>query len=369
MADNLPAEVEALRQKAQGLATALTAIRDDASLDVKARFAAVRDASKAAGIYNLARDNAPALQLLVVREALAAKNVAHLPGIWGADAGTLAGVQGKLKETHLQPLLDGHKRAGFGFTEAKDAPRPTWARKEGDFLVINGAKSYVTGGQEADFIAALVEIEETSGAKPKPSMVVIDTNLPGVSITRRFGSIDGTTHAAFKFTDVRVPSYHAIGRPGSGVTNALKKISGIRRAVAAECVGTMLFVLDLVEAELRRPRRGGPLGSHDRVRMRFGHMRIITFAARSMIYRTAALADSGDEAINESVACKVFCSETAAEVVDSAIQLLGGESMVIGHPLEGIYRRLRVTKLVEGESDTLRVNLAKGFLDRGKGKL
>lgn len=364
MPDFLPPATANLKQKAEDLATQLIKLRDDESLSPAARAAAVREASKKAGIFSLARDNAPALDLLVVRETLAAKGVSHLHGIWGSDAGTLAGVQGKLKETHLQPLLDGEKRAGFAFTEPAGAPRHSWAKVDGDSLIINGQKSYVTGGADADFLAALIEIEGQG-----PSMVVIDTNLPGVQIIRRFSSLDGSHHAAFQFTDVRVPSYHAIGKPGQGMTRALSKISQVRRAVAADCVGTMLFILDLVTSELKRPRRAGPLGKFDRVRLRFGHMRILTFAARATVYRAARLADSGDDAINESIAAKVFCTETAGEICDMAIQLLGGESLVVGHPLEAALRRLRVLRLAEGESDTLRANLSKGFLERQKGRL
>lgn len=211
MADNLSPELQALREKSLALAAELVKLRDDASLTDKVRADAVREASKKSGVYTMARDGAGAMQLLVVREALASKGVAHLAGIWGADAGVLAGVKGKLKETHLDAVLDGTKKGGLGITEPAGAPRPTWARVEGDELVITGAKSYVTGGQEADFVTALVQIEGQG-----PSMVVIDTNLPGVTIERRFSSLDGSKHAAFRFENVRVPRHHAIGRPGEG---------------------------------------------------------------------------------------------------------------------------------------------------------
>ena len=56
-------------------------------------------------------------------------------------------------------------------------------------------------------------------------------------------------------------------------------------------------------------------------------------------------------------------------IVDEAVQLVGGEALVVGHPLEAVLRRLRALRLAEGETDTLRVNLARGFLDLGKGRL
>jgi alkylation response protein AidB-like acyl-CoA dehydrogenase len=52
-----------------------------------------------------------------------------------------------------------------------------------------------------------------------------------------------------------------------------------------------------------------------------------------------------------------------------AVQLVGGEALVEGHPLEGAIRRVRASRLVEGDTDTLRVNLSRGFLDLGKGRI
>ena len=245
-------ELKELRQRAASLSTdALIALRDDSSLDSTARATKVRAASKAAGIYGLTQDEqTSALCLLVVRETLASHGVGHLPGLFGADAGVLAGVPEPLRSSHLLPLLAGDKRAGFAFTEASNVPRPTWARVEGEELVITGQKSYVTGGVEAGFLATMVDIEGEG-----PSMVIVDTDRPGVSVSRRFSSLDGSQHAAFRFEEVRVPRHHAIGAPGEGRSRALDKISAVRRAVAADCIGMNAWMLDLVAQDLRKQRR------------------------------------------------------------------------------------------------------------------
>lgn len=366
MPDFLSPELLALREQTTQLATGtLVGLRDDLALSATERAKQVREASKAAGLYALTQsDRASALTLLVARETLAAHGVGHLPGLFGSEAGLLQGLPEPLRTSHLMPMLAGTRRAGFAFTEPADAPRPTWARVEGDALIITGRKSYVTAGADIDFMTALVEIEGEG-----PSMVIIDTNAPGVSIERHFSTLDGSHHAAFRFEAVRVPRHHAIGKPGEGRSRALAKISSVRRAIAADCMGTMLFTLDLVAAALRRPRRSGPLGQHERVRLRLGEMRIAAYATRSMVYRTARLADAGEDVVNESIAAKVHATETAGQVLDAAIQLVGGEALVSGHPLEAALRRLRSLRLAEGESDTLRVNLSRGFLDLGKGRL
>jgi acyl-CoA dehydrogenase len=88
-----------------------------------------------------------------------------------------------------------------------------------------------------------------------------------------------------------------------------------------------------------------------------------------MLYRTARLAQSGANAINETLACKVFATETVGEVVDSAMQLVGGQALTVGHPLERLYRTVRALRIAEGANDVLRLNLARGDLELGKGVL
>lgn len=372
MPEFLPAELVALRERAERVARdELVPLRDDPDLDPHERSRRVRAAVEAAGIRRLTLDpglagraDQPALTLLVAREALARHGVAHLPGVFASSPGLLAGVGEPLRSTHLEPLLAGEKRAGFAFTEPVGA-RPSRARIDGDDLVVDGQKSYVTGGADADFLTATVEVEGQG-----PAMVVIDVDRPGVSITRRFASFDGARHAAFAFEEVRVPRHCVLGAPGEGRGKALERISEVRRMIAADCVGTAAWLLELLETHLATERRDGRRpGDEQRARLRFGDLRVQAYAARSMAYRTARLTDAGENVVNECIAAKLFASEVANAVADAAIQLVGGEALVEGHPLERTYRRLRTLRLAEGESDVLRVNVARGRLDLGQGRI
>jgi alkylation response protein AidB-like acyl-CoA dehydrogenase len=366
MPDSLSPALATLQQQWADLAQhALAQLRDDDSLSPAARAARVRELSKAAGLFTLTQTaDTPELTLLVARETLAMHGVGHLGGLFGPEAGLLEGVGEPLRSSHLLPLLAGDRRGGFAFTEPADAPRPSWAEVDGDQLVISGRKSYVTGGADADFLTVLVEVEGQG-----PAMVVVDTDRPGVMLTRRFSSLDGSQHAAFAFDRVRVPRHHAIGAPGEGRSRALGKISAMRRAIAADAVGTAAWVLALVARDLQRERRGGARAASERMRLRYGDMRIQAYAARATVYRTARLADAGQDVVNESIAAKVFATEVANQLVDMAVQLVGGEALVTGHPLEFTLRRLRALRLAEGETDTLRVNVARGHLDLRTGRL
>jgi alkylation response protein AidB-like acyl-CoA dehydrogenase len=368
----LTPELIDLRERTARLAAeTLVPLRDDATLDPRERAHRVTAASKATGLFGMTQPEelggtpASTLALVVVRDTLGQYDVVHLPGLFGSGPGVLAGVGEPLRSTHLLPLLAGEKRAGFAFTEPADVARPTWAKVAGDELVVNGQKSYVTGGADADFLTALVEVEGRG-----PAMVVIDTTGPGVVLTRRFDTLDGSHHAAFAFADARVPRHHLVGAPGEGMRRALDKISEVRLAIAAGCVGVSQWVIEYLTDQLLAPRRRGePLGSHEQVRLRYGALRVDAYAARSMLYRTARLADAGENVVNEAIACKVFATEAAGRITDAAVQLVGGEALTEGHPLEGVLRRMRVLRLAEGETDTLLVSLARGRLDLDLGRL
>lgn len=369
MPESLNEEQQELAQRVRDFAAGeLQPRRDQPAAEARP---AIITAAKAAGFYAMTQPvafggtAAGNLELTIAREELAASNAPFQDAVFGPGPGVLADVGEPLRDSHLAPLLAGEKRGAFGFTEPDDAAAPTRASIDGDSLVIDGRKSYVTGGADADFINTLVQVEDQG-----PALVVIDTDLPGVSIEQRFSSLDGSRHAAFRFAAVRVPVSHLIGAPGEGLPRAMRQIGDTRLAIAAHCTGTMRWVLDYLTAHLTQPDRGGkPRGDREGVRLRYADLRIQAFAARSMLYRAARLADRGDNVVNEAIACKVFATEAVGDIVDSAIQLVGGTALRDDHPLAVLYRQVRSLRLAEGGNDVLRLNLARGKLELNKGRL
>ena len=373
MPDNLPDSLVTIKELA-------TSFVDDVILplssesDQQAAAASVREASKKAGFFYKTQPEAyggnpaGALELTLLRETFAAANSPLTRHIFGPGPGMLHQAEGLLKERYLEPVMAGSKRGAFGFTEPDTASRPTWGVMAGDEITVNGQKSYVTGGATADYVAALVNLEDASGGKLGTAMVVIDMDAPGLTIERQFSSLDGSDHVAIRFDDVKVPAQHIIGKPGEGMPRALANIGNVRMMVSAQATGMCLWALDYIEQHLQAPHRSGnPLSDREGVRLRYADMRIETFMARSGLYRTARLLDAGEKAINETAMTKVYTTETAGRVVDAAVQLFGGQALVTGHPLEQLYREVRSLWFVEGASDLLRLNVAKGRFELGAG--
>ncbi len=376
MPDQLPEElVRTLESARKFLAEVILPLEqsDDAPALIQNQ---VRKASQKAGFYyktqpkEFGGNPASILELTMLRETWAAANSRLTGLIFGPGPGILHAARGELKEQYLDPVMRGDKKGAFAFTESENARRPTWARIDGDHLIVNGQKSYVTGGATADFVSALINVENADGSKAGTAMVVIDREAPGVEIARQFSSMEGSGHVSMLFNDVRVPVSHIIGRIGEGMPRALGNIGNVRLMVSAQATGMCMWAIDFVEHHLLEPHRSGtPLGEREGVRMRYADMRIETYVARSALYRTAGLADTGENIVNETIATKVFCTETAGRVIDGAVQLLGGQALVQGHPLEQMYRQVRSLRLIEGASDLLRINLARGRLELGKGRL
>jgi len=374
MPESIPPELVALRDRCERFARDVL-VPNKAALvggsgDADVRSTITR-ASRMAGIFAMTQPRAfggteaGLLALTVARDTLAGFNTGLGHYVFGPGPGVLAGCAEPLRSRYLMPLLAGEKRAGFAFTEPDDAAHFTRAVPSADGLRVTGQKSYVTGGGNADFLNALVDVPGQGRA-----MLVMDTNAPGVILERRFASLDGSHHAAFRFDAALVPATHIIGRPGEGLPRAMRQIGDTRLAIAAEAVGLARWAVEFTTQHLKAPHHSGePLGSREGVRLRYADLRIRTYAARSMLYRTARLGEAGANIVNEGIACKVFATETVSEVVDCAIQLVGGKALTVGHPLEQLYREVRALRLAEGASDVLRLNLARGSLDLDRGVL
>ena len=379
MPESLPTELLQLRQRAERFAAEVLA-PEQAAVEVAGEdHAAVRDrvtrAARESGFFSMTQpksaggSEAGLLALTVVRDTLAGYNTGLDRFVFGPGPGVLADCGEPLRSRYLQPLLNGEKRGAFAFTEPDDAQHYTRAVRDADgVFVVTGRKSYVTRGGDADFLNTLVEVE--ADGKKGRALLVIDAHAPGVLIEQRFESLDGSHHAAFRFDAVRVPAGAMIGKPGEGLPRALRQIGDTRLAIATFAVGLARWAIGYTHAHLQAPHHSGePQGAREGVRLRYAELRIRTFAARSMVYRTARMAEAGNNIVNEGIACKVFATETVREVVDTAMQLVGGKALTVGHPLERLYREVRALRIAEGASDVLRLNLARGSLDLNKGVL
>ncbi len=383
MPESLPPELVDLRDRiqtfiAEDLRPLEAGLPPDGPVPAEVR-AGVRERSKALGLFGMTQprsvggSEAGPLAMVVARESLAAGNSNLTRYVFGPGPGMLARAEGELRTRYLDPVLRGDAQGAFAFTEPSGpgAPdRATWAKRDGDAFVVSGHKAFVTSGATADFYQVLVNVEEDAAGPGGTAMLFVDKGTPGVTIERAFESLEGGGHVELRFDAARVPQTNVLGKVGEGMPRAMGNINEERVESAATACGIALWTVDYVTQHITQGHRaGGRLGDREGVRLRYSDLRIETYAARAMLYRTARLLESGDDAINEAAAAKVFCTEVAGRVVDGAVQLVGGQALIVGHPLERLYRRVRSMRLAGGASDILRLNVARGVIEFNAGRL
>ena len=382
MPESLPPDLVALRDRVRDFVEEIRPLEHDlhegAPVPEEVRRE-VRERSKALGLFGMTQPEpvggsaAGPLAMTVARETLAAGNTTLSRFVFGPDPGMLRHAEGEQRARYLDPVLAGDRAGAFAFTEPSgpNAPaRPTWATRAGDDLIVTGGKTFVSGGGSADFYATLVNIDAEGDLPGGAAMVLIDRDTPGVTVTREFRSLEGGSHIDLSFEGVRVPAANILGDVGEGMPRALGNIQEERLASAANACGIAIWTTEYVTRHIMGGHRSGArLADREGVRLRYSDLRIDTYAMRAMLYRTARIVEAGDEAINEVSAAKVFCTEGASRIVDTAVQLVGGQALIEGHPLERLYRRVRSSRIGGGASDILRLNVARGVIEFGSGRL
>src|SRR5690606_16402353 len=130
--------------------------------------------------------------------------------------------------------------------------------------------------------ATMVNIED--GGDPGPTgaaMLLIDKDIPGVTITRDFHSMEGGGHVELSFDQARVPQVNILGAVGEGMPRAMGNISEERVASAATACGIAMWTVDFTTKHITGGPEGRRLADREGVRLRYSDMRIDTYAARS----------------------------------------------------------------------------------------
>ena len=366
MPESLPEHLVVFREQFQDF------LNECESLDDHARLVL----STKQGFYKMGQphefggEDASLLKMVIAWESIAISGLNSDGTILGPQPGALGRATGTLREEYLLPFLNGERFGSFAFTES-DRSSPTKATSSKNVFEINGNKSYVSDLEKSDFISVLANVDcFDEGDTCGPTLFVVDKDSDGVIVEEIFTSIDGSNHARVHFVDVKVPKQNIVGKIGEGIPAAIDRILRERLEQAAIASGMAIKATKLLENHLsKRNSAGKRMADIEGIRLRYADMRIKTYAIRSVLYRTSAMIDDSDDAINEITMAKVFCTETASEVIDWALQIFGGRSLINGHPLEEMYRRIRSMRLAGGASDVLRLNVSRGVFDFQSGIL
>lgn len=302
------------------------------------------------------------LAIAVVREALMYSS-AHLDSMFGMQGvgsySLSVGGSEELRERWLPQVVTLEAIAGLALTEPDVGSDlravSTSAVADGDELVVNGRKSFITNGGAADFYCTLVR--EGEGW----SMVLVPAGSPGLSVERGADLIAPHILGELTFTDVRVPAGNRLGIPGKAFSLMLQTLAVFRVTVAASGVGLAQAALDEARTHaLAREQFGKPLIELGAVSQKLAQSWTDVEAARAFVYRAAALAKEDPLGhLDYSSMAKVHATEAAAAVVDRSLQTMGRFGLVRGAKIERLYRNARPLRVYEGATEVLLDSLAR----------
>ena len=254
--------------------------------------------------------------------------------------------------------------AAFALTEPKSgsdvANMETSAQHDGDGFVLNGEKTYISNGGIADVYVVFARTGEAPGAKGL-SAFLVPANTPGLVITERLEVMAPHPLARLRFDGMRLPAQAMIGAPGAGFKIAMSVLDVFRATVGAAALGFARRALE--EALARTESRqlcGAPLAEQQMVQGHIADMALEIDAAALLIYRAAWTKDQGAARVSrEASMAKLFATEAAQRVIDTAVQLHGGDGVKVGEKVEELYREIRALRIYEGASDLQKIVIAR----------
>jgi len=285
----------------------------------------------------------------------------------GSGTITLAGSD-ELKLNYLSAVGKGEKIAAFALSEPNAgsdvAALSTIAILDGDHYIINGIKTWISNGGIADYYTVFARTGEGPGAKGL-SAFVVDANTPGLEITERINVIAPHPLATLSFKDCRIPKTQLLGESGQGFKIAMGTLDLFRATVGAAALGFARRALDeALDRTTTRMIFEQPLSSFQITEAKLAEMALDIDASALLVYRAAWTKDSGaDRVTREAAMAKLFATEAAQQIIDKAVQMLGGLGVRSGHPVEILYREIRALRIYEGASEVQKVIIARQVLN------
>ena len=236
------------------------------------------------------------------------------------------------------------------------------ARVEGDHVVLNGEKTWISNGGIADFYVVFARSGEAAGARGI-SAFIVDAGTPGFEIAERIEVIAPHPLARLLFSDCRIPLTQRIGGAGEGFKVAMRTLDVFRTSVAAAALGFARCAMDhgLQRAATRKMFKG-VLGDFQLTQAKLATMATTIDSAALLTYRAAWMRDQGHNVTREAAMAKMAATEGAQQVIDAAVQLWGGLGVVSDQPVERLYREIRALRIYEGATEVQQLIIGRDLL-------
>ncbi len=265
----------------------------------------------------------------------------------------------EIKDRVLEDIVLGRKGSSLGITEpsgGSDVARlKTNARLDGNHWVINGSKTFITGGMKSDYfvIGARTGDEGLFGV----SLFFVDADTPGFSrssLGKKMGWWASDT-AALYLDDVRVPAENMLGDQNMGFIQIMQNFNYERIAMVAGMLGMMKVCLnESISWAQERETFGKPLIKHQVIRHKIADMSAKIDQIEAYLNQICWHANEGEMPVAEICKAKFSASKALEFCASEAMQILGGAGYLRGNPVERVYREVKVNAIGGGSEEIMR---------------
>jgi acyl-CoA dehydrogenase len=288
----------------------------------------------------------------------------RMPEIFGGASPILYRLTEAQQARYLHPVLEGKRKTAFAQTEADAGSDPaamrTTARRDGDHYVLNGSKRFISNAADADFFQVIAVTDREKGARGGISTLLVDRDLPGVTLVREQELITDDRPWELLFEDVRVPAENLVGGEGEGFRLAQSWINTGRIRHAARGMGIIRRCLELATAYAeQRVTFGEKLSRRQAVQWMLVDMYMNLHQLKLMVFEAASRFDRGEDIRNEAFMCKIFGDTKSFEAADACMQIHGGIGLTKELPIERFWRDQRSMIITEGPTEVLKMALAR----------
>ena len=237
---------------------------------------------------------------------------------------------------------------------------------DGTHYVLNGAKTFITGGVHADRV---IVCARTAAPTPEDrrfgiSLFVVDTKSEGYAVGRKLDKLGLRTSdtAELSFTDVKVPVEDLLGEENKGFSylgqNLPQERLGIAVGAYAQAAAAIRFAKEYVQD---RTVFGKTVASFQNTKFELAACQAEVDAAEAVCDRALEAHDAGELSAAEAASAKLFCTEVASRVIDRCLQLHGGYGYMNEYPIARLYADNRVNRIYGGTSEVMKMIIAKNM--------
>jgi alkylation response protein AidB-like acyl-CoA dehydrogenase len=239
----------------------------------------------------------------------------------------------------------------------------TTARRDGDHYVVNGSKTFITNGINADLVITAVKTDPGQ-RHAGMSLVVLERGMAGFERGRNLEKIGmhAQDTAELYFDDVAVPVENRLGDEGTGfrslVTNLPQERLSIAVSGVAAAAQALAITLDYCK---QRQAFGQPIGSFQNSRFKLAEMATEVEVTQSFVDRCIEALDQGQLTVEEAAMAKWWATELQKRTVDTCVQLHGGYGYMAEQPIARMYADARITTIYGGTTEIMKEIIGRGL--------